>query len=105
MEDGERKELVWEIKKSLHTLTAEELFQVVRNITPVPDLDPLTVIQSDEESCVDYICTYLSCKTLLDLEDQGLSHLLCLKDVITGLIAIRATEVSQPVVSGVRLLY
>lgn len=53
MEDGERKELVWKIKKSLHTLTAEELFQVVRNITPVPELDPVSAIQGDEESCVD----------------------------------------------------
>lgn len=75
MEDGERKELAW--KKSLHTLTAEELFQVVRNITPVPDLDPVSAIQGDEESCVDYICGYLSCETLFNLEDQGFPHLLC----------------------------
>lgn len=45
MEDGERKELVW--KKSLHVLTAEELLQVVENITLVPDLDPST--DSDSE--------------------------------------------------------
>lgn len=61
MEDGERKELAWKIKKSLHALTAEELFRVIRNITPVPDLDPRSAIQGDEESCVEYICTYLSC--------------------------------------------
>lgn len=47
MEDGERKELVW--KKSLHVglLTAEELLQVVENITLVPDLDPSK--ESDSE--------------------------------------------------------
>ena len=99
MEDGERKELAWKKKKSLYSLTAEELFQVVRNITPVPELDPGSAVQGDEESCVEYICTYLSCKTLLELEDQGVSYLLCLEDMITGLIASRVTEVSQPVVS------
>lgn len=82
MEDVETKDLTWKIKKSLHTLLAEELFQVAENITPVPDLDSSSVIHGDEESCFDYICTYPKCKTLLDLEDQGFSHLLSLKDAI-----------------------
>ena len=81
---GERKDLIWKIKKSLYALTAKKLFQIVENITPVPDLDPKSVVQADEESCFDYVCTYINCKTLLDLEDQGFSHLLCLRDVITS---------------------
>ncbi|KAF4088805.1 hypothetical protein AMELA_G00058890, partial [Ameiurus melas] len=94
------KGLTWKIKKTLHKLTAEELFQVVENITPVKDLDSSSVIHGDEESCFDYICTYLNCKTLLDLEDQGFSHLLYLKDAITELIAIHVTEVSQTTALG-----
>lgn len=48
MEDVERKELTWKIKKSLHALTAEELFQIVEAIAPVPDLDH----SADEEILV-----------------------------------------------------
>lgn len=98
MEDVERKELTWKIKKSLHMLTVEELFQVAENITLVPDLDFSRVVYGDEASCFDYICTYLNCKTLLELEDQGFSYLLSLRDAITKLIASRVAEVSQPTV-------
>ncbi|XP_035858119.1 uncharacterized protein LOC118495270 [Sander lucioperca] len=100
MEDAERKGLSWKIKKSLHTLTTEELFQVAANIPPAPELDFSCVTEGDEESCFDYVCTYMNCKTLLELEDQGFSHLLSLKDDITELIFCRVTEVSQPIVSG-----
>lgn len=62
MEDGERKELAWKIKKRFHVLMAEELFQVIVNITPVPDRGPSSVTQGDEESCVDFIRSYLNCK-------------------------------------------
>ncbi|XP_026015691.1 uncharacterized protein LOC113016780 [Astatotilapia calliptera] len=99
MEDSERKELAWQIRKSLYALTAEELFQIATNITPVPDVDPASVRRGDEESCFDYVCAYLRCKTLLDLEDQGFSHLLLLKDAIIHLIDSHAAEVSHPVVS------
>lgn len=43
--------------------------------------------------------TLTNCKTFLDLEDMGFSHLLSLRDAITELIASRVTEVSQPVVA------
>ena len=91
MAGSERKDLTWKIKKRLHKLTAEELFDVVENITPVPDVDHSEVTKGDEESCFDYICTYLNCKTLLDSEDQGLSHLLALRDIINEIIALRFT--------------
>ena len=86
-----RKDLTWKIKKRLHKLTADELFEVVENITPVPEVDPSKVTKGDEESCFDYICTYLNCKTLLDLEDQGFSHLLALRDIINEIFALRVT--------------
>ena len=91
MSDRERKDLTWKIKKRLHKLTAEEHFAVVENITPVPDVDSSEVTKGDEESCFDYICTYLNCKTLLDSEDQGFSHLLALRDIINETITLRAT--------------
>ena len=100
MEDAKRKGLTWKIKKSLHTLTAEELFQVAGNIPLALDVDFSCVTEGDEESCFDYVCSYMDCKTLLELEDQGLSYLLSLKDDITELISRRVTKVSQPIVSG-----
>lgn len=42
------------------------------------------------------------CKTLLNLEDQGFSHLLRLKDLIADLTARWVTEVSQPVETEVK---
>lgn len=98
MADGERKQLTWKIKKDLHKLTAEELFEVVENITPVPDVNSSEVTKGDEESCYDYICAYLNCKTLLEAEDEGLSHLLLLKDVITEILALRTTPTLTKVV-------
>lgn len=99
MDDSERKELVWKIKKDFHALSAEELFQVIERVTPVEDLDPSAVIQGDEESCYDYICTYVNCKTLLDSKDQGFSHLLVLRAAIGELITSHTVEVSQPAMS------
>lgn len=96
MSDGERKELTWKIKKRLHKLTAEELFEVAENITQVPDVDSSMVTKGDEEGCYDFICTYLNCKTLLDSEDQGFSHLLALRDVINEMIT-RRLAVPTPV--------
>ncbi|XP_067334566.1 uncharacterized protein [Channa argus] len=100
MDDSGRKELIWKIKKSLHALTTEELFQIFENITLVEDLDPSSVIPGDEESCLDYICTYLNCQALLDLEDQGFSHLLSMRDAITDLMSSRAVRCTQSILSG-----
>lgn len=96
MDDSKRKELMWKIKKSLHALPEEELFQFASNITPVEDLDPSKVIHGDEESCYDSICTNLNCKTLLDLEDQGFSHLLSLRDVIAEFVSSHTVELTEP---------
>ncbi|XP_039464082.1 uncharacterized protein LOC120437602 isoform X1 [Oreochromis aureus] len=98
MEDSERKELAWQIRKSLYALAAEEL-QIATNITPVPDVDPASVRRGDEESCFDYVYAYLRCKILLDLEDQGFSHLLLLKDAIIHFTDSCTAEVSHPIVS------
>lgn len=65
----------------------EAASEVVKIISPVPDVDPVSAVQGDEEIYVADKCIYLNCKTLLDLEDQGFSHLLCLRDAITDLTA------------------
>ncbi|KAL6464588.1 hypothetical protein MHYP_G00269050 [Metynnis hypsauchen] len=44
-EDSDRKGLVWKIRKSLHTLTADELFQISQTITEVPELTHMTVVR------------------------------------------------------------
>ncbi|KAL6468412.1 hypothetical protein MHYP_G00240890 [Metynnis hypsauchen] len=95
-EDSDRKGLVWKIRKSLHTLTADELFQISQTITEVPELKNVTVVRGDEEGCVEYICSYMQCKTLFDLEDTGFAHLLVLKDAVDELIQGRVATVMSP---------
>ena len=65
-EHKERKGLVWKIRNSLHALTAAELFQITQTITQVPELEHVTVEADEEEGCIDYICSYMQCKTLLE---------------------------------------
>ena len=52
---GERKKLVWELKKELLTLTANGLFEIIQQIQ-LPGLDSSTALKEDEESCFDYLC-------------------------------------------------
>lgn len=44
--------------------------------------------QNDEESCMDYVTSYVQSKTLLELEDEGMSQLLMLDDLISQAIQI-----------------
>ena len=84
----ERKKLVWEIKKELHALTARKLFELTRHIE-LPGLDSSTVNESDEESCFNYICSYMQSETLLGDEDEGFVQLLELRDVVFDLRAVK----------------
>lgn len=86
----ERKKLVWEIKKALHTLTAEELFKLTQHIQS-PSLDSATITESDEESCFDYVCSYMLSESLLAKEDEGFAQLLELKDVVFNIRCARET--------------
>ena len=89
----ERKKLVWEIKEELHTLTARELFELTRHIE-LPGLDSSTVNKSDEESCFNYICSYMQSETLLGKEDEGLVQLLELRDVVFDLSVMSLLSVT-----------
>ncbi|XP_032434220.1 uncharacterized protein LOC116729656 [Xiphophorus hellerii] len=72
MSSGERKQLVWSIKKKLHQLTGSEAHLIATSLGDVEGLDSSQLTQNDEESCVEYLTTYLTCPTILGREDQGL---------------------------------
>lgn len=82
-----RKELVWSIKTRLLRLSAEQIFELASDIPTSPLQDPAKLDKEDEGECFDYVCSYMSSTYLLELEDEGLSQLLCLKDVIDEMIA------------------
>lgn len=82
MADNERKKLVWTVKKKLFHLSGDELFQLAADIPRTPDQDPAKLNKDDEESCIDYVCSYMNSNSLLELEDMGIAQLLFLKDMI-----------------------
>ncbi|XP_049319254.1 uncharacterized protein LOC125780868 [Astyanax mexicanus] len=87
--DDERKSLVWEIRKGLFTLSAEELFQIAKTIGPVPERDSSELRDSDLEGCFDYVSCFMYSKSLLDSEDMGMSSLLMLRDVVNEILETR----------------
>lgn len=80
-----RKELVWGIKKNLFKLTGIEAYQLAKEIAT--DSEGAANLQStDEEGCVDYILNYMQSDKLLSSEDEGMSQLLSLNDLVCSLI-------------------
>lgn len=92
MADGERKSLVWNIKKTLLTLSANELFQIAKLVGQVPGMDESRLESTDEEGCFEYINSFMTSKLLLELEDLGMAHLLDLKDVTNTVIQGRVAD-------------
>lgn len=86
MFDNERKSFVWTIKKGLHSLTTEEIFQLTQSIGPVDELETDKLDKNDEQSCFEYLSAYMSSNSLLMLEDEGISWLLDLKDKVDEII-------------------
>lgn len=78
----ERKKLVWSIKKGLFHLSVDELFQLATDITPTPDQPCMPLHQHDDKSVMEYLCSYMDNVALLELEDEGMSQLLLLKDKV-----------------------
>jgi len=89
MSSGERKQLLWSIKKKLHQLTGSEAHLIATSLGDVEGLDSSQLIQNDEESCVEYLTNYLTCPTILSREDQGLPLLKRLECIIDGTMASR----------------
>lgn len=71
MEHGERKHLVWDIRKSLLSLSSDELFLIATNAGPVPGKDPSALDRGDAEGWFEYVSTFMYSKHLLDSEDRG----------------------------------
>lgn len=100
MTDRERKSLVWAIRKSLLSLSPNELFQVAENVGSVPGKDPSELLSGDAEVCFEYIHTFMHSKDLLDSEDMDRGELLALKDVVDEMVQPRG-EVMLSVESSV----
>ena len=73
MADRTRKRLVWDIRKDLITLPADELFRIAKVIGPVRGKDSFELDLEDSEGCFEYINAFKSSKSLLETEDQGMS--------------------------------
>ncbi len=89
MSSGGRKSLVWDIRKSLLTLSAGELLQVARAVEPVSSEDQSELVEGDQEGCYDHINSFMYSKQLLDTEDEGMVQLLMLKDAIDDVVKCR----------------
>ncbi|XP_046718415.1 uncharacterized protein LOC124394318 [Silurus meridionalis] len=95
MADSERKSLVWTIKKGLLTLSADELFQIAKSLGPVPGVDRSRLAPMDEEACFDYISSFMHSKHLQESEDEGLAHLLELKEVVDVTIQSHVSDIQM----------
>lgn len=105
MAEGGRKSLVWDIRRSLLTLSAGELYKVAKKVGPAglgqPELDA-----TDQEGCFDHISSFMYSKPLLEAEDGGMVDLLMLKDFIDDVIENRqvcddSEDVDSPVTQTV----
>lgn len=85
MADNERRKLAWTINKKLFQLSSEELLQLATIISQIPDQAKLN--KHDEVRCTDYVRSYIRSTALLELEDQGMSRLLEIQDIIDDMIA------------------
>lgn len=85
MADNERKKLPWARKKKLFQLFPAEPLQLTKIIAEPHEQDRFD--EQDEESCTDYIYSYIGSSALLQLEDEGLSQLLELQDIVDEIIA------------------
>lgn len=84
MSTGGRKGLVWDIRKSLLTMSTEELHRVGKALDPA--LDEGQSEQDDQELYYDHINSFMYNKRLLESEDEGMVQLLMLKDVIDDIV-------------------
>ncbi|KAL3995790.1 scotin [Sarotherodon galilaeus] len=105
MAEGGRKSLVWDIRRSLLTLSAGELYKVAKKVGPAdpgqPELDV-----TDQEGCFDHISSFMHSKPLLEAEDGGMVDLLMLKDFIDDVIENRQVcddgeNVDSPVIQTI----
>lgn len=82
---------MWDIRKSLLTLSAEELYDVAKNVGP-EEPDQTKLNPEDQEECYGHISSYMNSKPLLESEDGGMVNLLMLKDYIDEVIKNRQAQ-------------
>lgn len=92
MANSERRGLVWDIKKSLLTLTADELFQLAQRVGPVPGKGPSTLQVGDEYGCFEHVDAFMNSDALIDSEDSGMAVLLELNDTVNDVIQARNAQ-------------
>lgn len=83
-----RKELVWSIKKNLYQLSCDDVYKLAKDIASDSSQD---LESTDEGSCVDYIFNYMQSDTLLKSEDEGMSELLMLNDLVKSITLTHVT--------------
>ena len=86
MAESERKSLVWDIRKSLFTLSDGELFQIAKDVGPVAGQGQPELNEEDQEGCFDYISSFMHSNPLFESEYSGMVELLILKDCIDAVI-------------------
>ncbi|XP_035995650.1 uncharacterized protein LOC118563830 [Fundulus heteroclitus] len=90
----QRKEVVWNIKKNLFRLSSAHLYEVARDLVSGNEIDQLS--PADEEGCLDYVIAYMQSEDLLGSEDEGLSTLLMLNDVICKILDTESPAAATP---------
>ncbi|KAL1269483.1 hypothetical protein QQF64_031772 [Cirrhinus molitorella] len=97
MVDRARRSLVWDIRKCLITLSADELFRVAKIVGPVPGRDQSELDPEDSENCFDHINAFMTCEFLLESEDQGMSELLSLQETVNSVKQLCTVAYSQEI--------
>lgn len=75
MQSSGRKSLVWDIRKSLLTLSAEELLRVARAVDSSLDVAQSELLEGDQETWYDHVNSFIYSEQLLKMEDEGMVQL------------------------------
>ena len=93
-----RKKLVWSIQKLLLQLSEDQLQELAKAISTDAATNPPDSTGDNETELFDYVVKYMNSEQLKGLEDEGLSALLHLQDIvrgiITGVASFQTTEAS-----------
>ena len=91
---GTRKKVVWSIKKLLIQLSEDQLQELAKAIGRDVTTKPPDSTGDNEAELFDYVVDYMNGDQLKDLEDEGLSELLSLQDIVHGLIGGHITSLT-----------
>ena len=93
-----RKKLVWSIQKLLLQLSKDQLQELAKAIGTDAATNPPDSTGDNETELFDYVVKYMNSEQLKGLEDEGLSALLHLQDIVrgimTGVASFQTTEAS-----------